>query len=99
MKAIHLLVSEKKNFEVCLLCSYVQTCDPRCRASLTPAASYVQTGLRSTRRFGIPNIKTLRLPVSEKKNFEDSFLCSYVPTYDPGVGPVLTPGASSAQTW
>ena len=43
MKALHLLVSEKKNFEVCLLCSYVQTCDPRGRASLIPGASYVQT--------------------------------------------------------
>ena len=36
MKALCLLVSEKKNFEVCLLCSYVQTCDPRGRASFDP---------------------------------------------------------------
>ena len=99
MKALHLLVSEKKNFEVCLFCSHVQTCDPRGRASLTPGASYVQTWLRSTRRCCIPNIKTLQLPVSEKMNFENGLLCSYVPTCDPGVGPVLTPGASYAQTW
>ena len=45
MKALHLLVSEKKKFEVCLLCSYVQTCDPRGRASLTPGTSYDCTNL------------------------------------------------------
>ena len=69
MKSLHLLVSEKK-FEVCLLCSYVKTCDPRVRTSLTPGASYVQTWLRSTSRCCIPNIKTLPLPVSEKKNLK-----------------------------
>ena len=36
----------------------------------------------------------LHLPVSEKKNFEDGPFCTYVPTCDPRVGPVLTPGAS-----
>ena len=30
-----------------------------------------------------PNIKALILPVTEKKNFEVGFLCSYVPTCDP----------------
>ena len=28
----------------------------------------------------IQNIKALGLPVLEKKNFEDGFLCSYIPT-------------------
>ena len=28
MKALHLPVPEKKNFEVCLVCFYVQNCDP-----------------------------------------------------------------------
>ena len=36
---------------------------------------------------------------SEKKNFEDEILCSYVLTYDPPPpprwGPIITPGASS----
>ena len=36
----------------------------------------------------------LRLPVSECKNSEVDFLCSYVLTLDPCGGPVLTPGAS-----
>ena len=37
----------------------------------------------------------------EEKNIEDEILCSYVPTCDHplGVGPILTPGASSKQTW
>ena len=44
------------------------------------------------------NVKALILPVSEKKNFEVGFLCSYVPTCDPGVGQFLNPGASYEQT-
>ena len=31
----------------------------------------------------LPNIKSLRPPVSKKKNFEDGLYCSYVPTRDP----------------
>ena len=31
----------------------------------------------------IPNIKALGLLVSEKKNFENGLLCSYIPTCDP----------------
>ena len=36
MKALGLPVSEKKNFDVCLLCSYVQNCDPQGQASFEP---------------------------------------------------------------
>ena len=36
MKALSLPVSEKKNLEVCLLCSHVQNCDPRGGASFNP---------------------------------------------------------------
>ena len=43
-------------------------------------------------------MKAIGLPVSEK-NFEVCLFCSYVPTNDPGVGPVLTPGAPYEQTW
>ena len=50
---------------------------------LTPGASYEQTGKRFKMRCYVPNIKSLGLPVSEKKNFEIFFLCSYVPTCDP----------------
>ena len=47
----------------------------------------------------LPNIKALILPVSEKKNFEVGFLCSYVPTCDPRVGAILTQRASYEKTW
>ena len=36
MKALGLQVTERKNFEVCLLCSYVQNCDPHHGASFDP---------------------------------------------------------------
>ena len=45
------------------------------------------------------NIKALRLPVSEEKNFENGILCSYIPTCDPSVGQTLTPGVSYEETW
>ena len=43
-------------------------------------------GLHFTRRCFIPHMKALHLPLSEKKNFEDWLLCSYVPTCDPPWG-------------
>ena len=39
MKDLGLPVSEKKNFEACLLCSYVQNCDPGGGASFDPRSS------------------------------------------------------------
>ena len=38
-----------------------------------------------------PNIKALILPVSEMKNFEVGFLCSYVSTCDPQGGASFDP--------
>ena len=43
MKDLGLPVSEKKNFEVCLLCSYIQNCDPGAGPFLAPGASYEQS--------------------------------------------------------
>ena len=90
IKTLGLLVSEKKNFEVCLLCSYVLTCEPQGSPRgivLSPGASYEQTWKRSTRTCYIPNIKTLGLLVSEKKNLEVCLLCSYVLTCEPQGSP------------
>ena len=56
---------------------------PREGLVLNPEAFYEQTWQRSTRRCHIPNIKSLCHLVSEKKNFEDGLLRSYVPTSDP----------------
>ena len=39
IKALCLAISEKKNFEMCHLCSYVPTCEPRGGQVLTPGAS------------------------------------------------------------
>ena len=50
---------------------------------LTPGTFYEQTWWRFTRRCHIPNIKSLRHPISEKKNFEARLLCSHVPACDP----------------
>ena len=74
-------VSEKTNFEVDLLCSYVQTCDLRVGVSFDPKG-IIRIKLIKVHKEML-NIKALILPVSEKKNFEVGFLCSYVPTCDP----------------
>ena len=89
IKALHFLVSEKKNFKVFLLCSYVSNLWPPPGAGpvLTPGASYEQSWYRSTRRYYIQNIKALHFLVSEKKNFKVFFLCSYVSNlWPPGWG-------------
>ena len=103
MKGLGLLISEKKNFVACLLCSYmcVQNCDPRGGASFDPRASYEQTWQRSTKRCYIPNIKALRLPVSERKNFEDGLQCSGLCSnfLSPGQGQFLPQGHHYEQNW
>ena len=53
---------------------------------------------RSPRRCHIQNIKSLRLPVSEKKNFEGWFFVPMFRLVTPGAGLVLTKGASYEQT-
>ena len=75
MKALHLPVSENKNFEVDL-CSYVLTCDTWGGTFWTPGALYKKNVIWSTIRCYMPNIKALDLPVSKRKIFEDGLLCS-----------------------
>ena len=43
IKALGLPVSEKKNYEIFVLCSYVQLMNPRAGLVLTPGAFYEQT--------------------------------------------------------
>ena len=81
---LSLPVSEEKNFKVFRFCSYVPICDSQGRRFLTPGASYEQTGLTSTRRSLILNIKALGLLLSEKKNFEVSFFVSMFKLVNPG---------------
>ena len=105
IKALHFLFSEKRNFKVFLLSSYVLNLwhpppPPGAGQVLTPGASYEQSWYRSTRRCYIPNIKALHHLVSEKKNFKVFLLCSYVSNLWPlGRGQFWPPGASYEQSW
>ena len=88
---ILLPVSEKKIFEVLLLCSYFPTCAPRLGPVLTLGTLFERIWQRSIRRCYIPNVKALYHPVSDKKNFEVFHLCSYVQTWDPRGGASFDP--------
>ena len=109
IQALCLPVSEKKNFEVFIPCSYVQTYDPLRRGKFWAKGHHMNklgrgalgpqghhknklgSLVESTIRCYIPNIKALCHPISEKKNFEDSLLCSYVLTCDPRDGAKCDP--------
>ena len=70
IKALCHLVSEKKNFEIFLLCSYYSNLGP----VLTPRVLFkhlVEVHLDT-------NIKAQRFPVSDKKNSELFHLCFYI---------------------
>ena len=71
----------EEEFEVGLLCSYVPTCDPRGGVSFDPKGIIWIKLIKVHKE--MHNIKAPILPVSEKKNFEVGFPCSYVPTCDP----------------
>ena len=61
MKTLGLPVSDKKNCKVCLLCSYVQNCDPWGRASSDPNGhgKYVLgRGLRGDTAYQISKLKS-----------------------------------------
>ena len=82
MKALRLPVSEKKNFYVCLLCSHVQNYDPRSRASFDPRGIICKKVVEVHKMLNTKHQSSMP-QASEKKNFEDGVLCSYVPTkYD-----------------
>ena len=83
IKALVHPVWEKENYKIFVLCSYVQLVTPRAGPVPSLGAFYEQTWSMSPRRCHIQNIKSLCLPVSEKKNFEHWLLCSYVLTCDP----------------
>ena len=71
-------VEELWNFHSLFLCS---TYDPQGGASFDPRG-ILWTNLVEVHK-EMPHTKYLRHPVSEKKNFKDGLLCSYVPTCDP----------------
>ena len=91
-------VSERNNFEVGLLCSYVPSCDPRGGANTDPRGIIWTNLVEVHKEMLQTKYQALRLPVSEK-NFEVCCLCFYVPTCDPWDWSILTPGASHEQIW
>ena len=82
IKALGLPVSEKKNFEIFFLCSYVPTCDPQSRASFH-LRGMTWTNFVDTRRCYIPSIKALAVTVWGKKIFKNFLLYLYVKSETP----------------
>ena len=98
IKALGLPLSEKKNSEISLSCSYDRTCQPHGRTSPNPR------GIVWTNLVEVPKEMLLtkyqgsrpsNFRVEELWNFHSLFLCS---TCDPRAGLVLTPGALYEQT-
>ena len=96
MKALGLPVSENKNFEVCIFCSYVPTCAPR--ASFDPMGIICtnllevhKEMLHTTYQSSTPS----RFREEEFYRWASLFLCDNL---FPQAGPVLTPGALYEQT-
>ena len=99
IKALSPPVSEKKNFEVGLLGSFVPTCDHRGETSFDPPAHDMNKLDRSSYGDAYYQISKLYPFSLGQKYFEVGLLWSCVPTCDPpGRGPVLTPGTSYEQT-
>ena len=90
IKALGLVVSEKKIFYVLPIVCLWELMTPRAGPFLTPGARLAGFIKRTTTNCYIQNMKALGLVVSEKK----IFLCF---NHDvPGAGPVWTPGARLA---
>ena len=90
-QALILAVSEKKNFEVGFLCSYVPTCDPMGGASFDPMC-IIWTNLVEVHKEMLNTKYQSSTPFSsEEQNFEDGILCSNVQTCDPRGGDNLDP--------
>ena len=91
IKALGLPLSEKKNSEICLLCSYAQTCEPHGRTSPDPR-DIIWTNLAEVHmemlhtKYQGSRLSSLR--VKELWNFRSLFLCS---TCDPQGGASFDP--------
>ena len=98
--AVHFLVSEKKNFKVFLLCSYVSNLWPPGRGQFWPRGHHMNNLGRgplgdTTYKYQSSALSSFR--EEEFRSFPSLFLCFELVT--PGAGPVLTPGTSSEQSW
>ena len=101
IKALLLLVSEKKNFKVFLLCSYVSNLwpPPPGRGQFWPQGHHMNNLGRGPLGDTTYKISKLCTFVVSEKKFKVFLLCSRFELVTPGAGPVLTPGTSYDQSW
>ena len=97
VKAPCLPVSERKNFEVGLLCSYVPSCDLQGRANFDPRA-IIWTNMVEVHKEMLHTKYQSPTPSSFREEEFRSFP-SFFQQVTPGTGSVLTQGASYEQTW
>ena len=99
MKAPSLPVSEKNNFELYLLSSYVPTCDP----PPPPGGANLPQGLHTNKLERGPQVnaisKLCAFQFQRRSILKMGFFVSMFQFVIPGAGPGFTPGASYEQTW
>ena len=96
IKALGLIVSDKKTFSFFQIC-LCKACDPVAGLFLPIWASFEQNWQRFTRWCYIPNIKALGLALLDKKMFSYFPYISICKTCDPRAGPFLVPGVEFEQ--
>ena len=92
MKAVGLMVLEKKIFKSFPIYFNVKLLTPGAGPFLTPGVLFQQQMKRTSRCCNTQNMKALGLVVSEKKIFKSLPIYFYVKLLTPGAGPFLTPG-------
>ena len=83
IKVSCLPVSERKNFEVGLLCSYVPFCDPHDGANFDPRAIILTNWVEVHKEMLHTKYQSSTPSSFREKNFKVCHLCFYVPTCDP----------------
>ena len=90
----------KKNFEVGFLCSYVPTCDPRDGASFDPHEHHMNKSGRGPQGDAKNQISKLyTFQFQRKRILKMGFFVPMLQLVTPGLGPILTLGASSKKNW
>ena len=91
MKALGLMVLEKKIFKSFLIYFYVKLLTPGAGPFLTPGGFLQQYMWTTSRCWNIQNMKALGLLVSEKKIFKSFPIYFNVKTFDPWGGAIFDP--------